>query len=42
MISSRVRVHVTDAQIPPAASDRIKENVRAPEEEFEQVIKIFK
>lgn len=34
--------HATDVQIPPNASDQIKENYRALEEEFDQVIKTFK
>lgn len=34
--------HATDVQIPPNASDQIKENYRALEDEFDQVIKTFK
>lgn len=34
--------HATDVQIPPDASDSVKENYRALEEEFDQVIKTFK
>lgn len=34
--------HATDVQIPPNASDSIRENFRALEEEFDQAIKTFK
>jgi hypothetical protein len=34
--------HATDVQVPPNASDLVKENYRALEAEFDQVIKTFK